>query len=576
MDPFIRYTRWLESEYTERETKLELESIKDDPEEIRDRFYRELEFGTAGLRGKLGAGDNRMNTYNVARVTQGLANFIISKGVFACNRGVVIARDSRHKSREFAETAASVLAANGIKVFLFDDIRPTPELSYAIIELSAISGIMITASHNPKDYNGYKLYWEDGAQVLPEIADSIYSKIQLVDLFGGARRISFEEALGENLIESIGKAIDDSYISKVKSLSLRDSPDELDKNIRIVYTPLNGTGNVLVKRVFRERGFNNLFVVPEQEAPDPDFSTVEYPNPEDPRAFRLAIEYGHSVNADILMATDPDADRLAVMVRDGGNYVFLNGNQTGALLVYYILLSMKEKERMPENGFIVKSIVTGDMAKVIASDFGVKTYESLTGFKNICGKALQIESEGEGNFIFGYEESIGYVTGNFVRDKDAISSSMLVGEMAAYFRRRNLSLLDVLNHLFDKYGVFSEKQISLVLEGVIGQERIGRIMKELRERHPRLVGDLSLSAYTDYLSGETKTSENTTNFETGIPKSDVIKFLFDDGSWYAIRPSGTEPKLKIYIYSRGSEAEKTENKVSTFEREILSIVNSIE
>ena len=575
MDYNQRFQKWLESRYIDDETRNELLSIKNSPEEIKDRFYTQLQFGTAGLRGKIGAGDNRMNRYNIARVTQGLANYIASYGESAQKRGVVIAYDVRHHSREFAEAAASVLCANGIKVFLFDDIRPTPELSFAVIHLSTMSGIMITASHNPKEYNGYKLYWQDGAQVLPEIADGVYREIEKVALFSGVRYVSLEKAKSEGFLVYTGKEIDDLYISKVKSLSLRDSPEELDKDIRIVFTPLNGTGNGPIRRVLEERGFKKVFVVPEQENPDPDFTTVGYPNPEDVKAFKLAVEMGEKVVADVLLAADPDADRLAVMVRHSSGYVSLNGNQTGALLVNYILLSMEEKGVLPEKGFIVKSIVTGDLAKTIAENYGVSTYETLTGFKNICGKALEIEKSREGNFIFGYEESIGYVTGIFVRDKDAVSSSMLFCEMAAYFLRRGLSIYEVLEGLFERYGFFAEKQISLVLEGVHGQKRIERMMKEYRKDYPLSLDEVDLVSYIDYLEGIETLLRGGGKRSIDIPRSDVVKYLFSDGSWYAVRPSGTEPKLKLYIYSRGKTREATERRIEVFEREIMGRLNGI-
>jgi len=575
MDYKSSYQRWLDSPVIDEATRIELLSIAENETEIKERFYKELEFGTAGLRGKLGAGDNRMNKYTVARATQGLANLILSGNPEYKQRGVVIAHDSRHMSRAFAEIAASVLTANGIKVYLFDDIRPTPLLSFSVLQLSTISGIMITASHNPKEYNGYKLYWEDGAQVLSDIADRVYEEMRGTELFVGPKMIELDAARNEGLLVEVGEELDDLYISKVLSLTLRDSEEELDKSIRIVYTPLNGTGNIPVRRVLRERGFKNVFVVPEQEEPDPDFSTVGYPNPEDTKAFTLAREVGQEKRADILLATDPDADRLAVMVRGNDDFVPLNGNQTGALLVNYLLLSMKEKSSLPIDGFIVKSIVTGDMAKTIAESYGVKTYETLTGFKNICGKALDVEERREGKFIFGYEESIGYVAGNFVRDKDAVSSSMLLCEMAAYFLKKGKTLLNVLDELFVEYGVFAEKQISLVLEGVEGQKRVSKIMKEYRKEYPAEIGNSKIVKYIDFLSATDNDILNGMAVETGIPVSDAIKFQFSDGSWYAIRPSGTEPKLKIYIYTRAKNRDEASAKLSSIEKSVLDKIRSI-
>ncbi len=576
MDYKSRYQRWLNSPEIDGPTRNELLSISNSDDEIKDRFYKELEFGTAGLRGKLGAGDNRMNKYNVARATQGLANLILTGSLEQRDRGVVIAYDSRHMSRDFAEIAASVLTANGIKVYLFNDIRPTPLLSFSVLTLSTVAGIMITASHNPKEYNGYKLYWEDGAQVLPEVADKVYTQMRKTELFVGPKTIPLEEARRNGLLVDVGKELDDLYISKVLSLTLRDSEEELDKSIRIVFTPLNGTGNVMIRRVLRERGFKNVFVVPEQENPDPDFSTVGYPNPEDVRAFALARKLGLEKKADLLLATDPDADRLAVMIKKNEDYEPLNGNQTGALLVCYLLLSMKEKGVLPEDGFIVKSIVTGDMAKTIAEEYGVRTFEALTGFKNICGKAIEIEEGGKGRFIFGYEESIGYVTGNFVRDKDAVSSSMLLCEMAAYFLKRGKSLLNVLDELYVKYGVFSEKQISIILEGVSGQKRVDRIMKEYRMEYPVKIGTSRVVNYIDFLSGVNTDLHTGKASATKIPISDVIKFIFDDGSWYAIRPSGTEPKLKVYIYARAKDKDEALTKLVRIEQLVLEKIESIQ
>ena len=396
MDYMKVYEEWLNNEYFDKETREELKSIKDNPKEIEDRFYRNLEFGTAGLRGKIAAGTNRMNKYIIAKTTQGLANFIIEQGKAAMERGVAIAYDCRHHSYKFAQTAALVLAANGIKAYLFESLRPTPELSYTVRRLKTISGIVVTASHNPREYNGYKVYWEDGAQILSSIADPILEKIENIKSFDEIKKISEEEAKKKGLLQIIGKEIDDEYIAKVKGLSLRD---DIDKDVKIVYTPLNGTGNIPVRRVLKERGFTNIIVVPEQENPDPDFTTVGYPNPEDTKAFKYAENLGKKVGAELLIATDPDCDRLAIMVRDkNGKYVSFNGNQTGAILIRYILESKKEKGTLPKNGAIIKSIVTGDMGKAIGEKYGVKTFETLTGFKNICGKENEFEKTGEYRF----------------------------------------------------------------------------------------------------------------------------------------------------------------------------------
>ncbi|EGO88840.1 phospho-sugar mutase [Clostridium botulinum C] len=562
MDYMKIYQQWLNNDYIDLKTKEELESIKENKEEIQDRFYKNLEFGTAGLRGKLGAGSNRMNVYNISKVTQGIADFIKEKGQEYMDRGVAIAYDVRHFSKEFSKTAALVLAANGIKAYLFEDIRPTPELSFTIRKLHTAAGIIITASHNPKEYNGYKVYWEDGAQVLSTIADAMTEKINEIKNFKDVKIIDEKEALDKGLLIILGKDIDDDYIEKVKSLSIRDN---IDKNIKIVYSPLNGTGNIPVRRVLKERGFTNIIVVPEQENPDPDFSTVGYPNPEDTKAFKYSEALGKKVDADLLIATDPDCDRLAIEVKDSnGEYVPFNGNQTGTILIKYIVEGMNEKGTLPKNGSIVKSIVTGDLGKVIAEKYGVKTFEALTGFKNICGRIPKFESTGEYEFIFGYEESIGYNASTFVRDKDGVSSSMLLCEAAAYYKSIGKTLIDVLNEIFEEYGYYKEKQISLVLEGIEGQQRIERMMKEYRKSYPNEIGTMKLKKCIDFLNG----------YED-IGASNVLKFYLDDGSWYAVRPSGTEPKIKIYLYTKADTSEKAENNLKVMEDVIISKLNSI-
>ncbi|KEI04219.1 phospho-sugar mutase [Clostridium botulinum] len=562
MDYMKVYEQWLNNDFIDSKTKEELESIKENKEEIQDRFYKNLEFGTAGLRGKLGAGSNRMNVYNISKVTQGIADFIKEKGQEYMDRGVAIAYDVRHFSKEFSKTAALVLAANGIKAYLFEDIRPTPELSFTIRKLHTAAGIIITASHNPKEYNGYKVYWEDGAQVLSMIADSMTKKINEIKDFKDVKIMDEKEALNKELLIILGKDIDDEYIEKVKSLSIRNN---IDKDIKIVYSPLNGTGNIPVRRVLKERGFTNIIVVPEQENPDPDFSTVGYPNPEDTKAFKYSEALGKKVDADLLIATDPDCDRLAIEVKDSnGEYVAFNGNQTGAILIKYIVEGMNQIGTLPKNGAIVKSIVTGDLGKVIAEKYGVKTFEALTGFKNICGRIPKFESTGEYQFIFGYEESIGYNASTFVRDKDGVSSSMLLCEAAAYYKSIGKTLIDVLNEIFKEHGYYKEKQISLVLEGIEGQQRIERMMKEYRKSYPNEIGTMKLKKCIDFLNG----------YED-IGASNVLKFYLDDGSWYAVRPSGTEPKIKIYLYTKADTSEKAENNLKVMEDVIIGKLNSI-
>lgn len=562
MDYREKYNNWLNNEYFDEMTRKELESIKYDEKEIADRFHTNLSFGTAGLRGKVGAGTNRMNRYTVSLATQGLADTIVSRGKSAMERGVAIAYDVRHFSKEFSEIAARVLAANGIKVYLFDDIRPTPLLSYAIRRLKTISGIVVTASHNPRDYNGYKVYWEEGSQILDDIAQEILNHMDDIKDFSDIELMDLEEGLDKGLINYIDKELDDEYIEKIKKRALND---DIDKDIRIVYTPLNGTGNKLVRRVLEERGFNNVFIVPEQENPDPDFTTVGYPNPEDVKAFNYAKRLGKEKDGDILIATDPDCDRVACMVRDGnGEYVFLNGNQTGALLIEYILSSRHKDDNIPANGAIVKSIVTGDLSRAIGKHYGVRTLETLTGFKHICGKANEFDKTGEHTFIFGYEESIGYVYDTIVRDKDGVISSMLIAEMAAYYKKQGKTLLDELEDMYRRYGYYFEKLISIVLEGIEGSQRIGRIMDSFRENPITAIGNMKLINTIDYL-----------NDETGNPKSNVLKYIFDDGSWYAVRPSGTEPKIKIYIYSKGKDRISSIGKIEDIEKATLARIESV-
>ncbi|MGJ0845156.1 phosphoglucomutase [Tissierella praeacuta DSM 18095] len=562
MDYKEKYNYWLEKDYFDEETKLELKGIIDD-KEIEDRFHTDLTFGTAGLRGKIGAGTNRMNKYTVSLASQGLAQTIVNKGKGAMDRGVAIAYDVRHYSDKFAEIAARVLAANGVKVYLFEGIRPTPVLSYAVRKLNTISGIVITASHNPKDYNGYKVYWEEGSQILDDIAGEIVDEINKIKDFSEIDLIDLDKAIQDGLIEYIGKEVDDSYEKELLELKLND---DIDKDIKIIYTPLNGTGNIPVRRILKKRGFTNIIVVPEQENPDPNFTTVGYPNPEDVKAFDYAKELGKKEDADIIIATDPDCDRVAMMVKDRyGEFQPINGNQTGALLVNYILSQRHKKGDIPPNGAIVKSIVTGDLSKAIAKKYNVETIETLTGFKNICGKANEFDKTGEYTFIFGYEESIGYVYGTMVRDKDGVNTSMLIAEMAGYYKKKGKSILDVLEDIYHEHGYYEDRLMSIVLEGLEGSKRISRIMEQFRRSPIMEFGDMKVIKIIDYLLDE-----------TGNPKSNVLKYYLDDGSWYAIRPSGTEPKIKLYIYSKDKSSEISKRKTEIIEGNVINVMNSIE
>ncbi len=561
MDYKKNYELWLESPLVDEETKTELKAITDE-NEIKDRFYKNLEFGTAGLRGKLGAGTNRMNKYNIAKVTQGIANYIKKRGQERMDRGVTIAYDCRHFSPEFAKLAALIFAGNGIKAYLYESLRPTPQLSYTLLQKNATAGIIITASHNPKDYNGYKVYWDDGAQVLQDIADGMTEEILALPLFGSAQIMDEKEAIQKGLLEMLTPADDDAYINMVKSLAIRD--EEVDKSAKIVYTPLNGAGSVSVRRVLKEMGYTNVSVVPEQRDPDPNFTTIEYPNPEDPKAFEYAEKLGREVDAELLIATDPDSDRLAIEVRDkDGNYIPFNGNQIGAILINYIVTSLHEKGKLPKNPCIVKSIVTGDMGADIAKKFGVTTFPALTGFKNICGRIDELAEKGY-TYIFGYEESIGYTYGSTVRDKDGVSSAMLLCEAAGYYKKQGKTLFDVINEMFENYGYYKEKVISLVLEGIEGAERIKRMMTEYRNIYPKTIGSMELEEVIDYNGGY-----------KDVPSSNVLKFLMKDGSWYAVRPSGTEPKIKIYIYTRDDKEEVSAEKLALIEKTVLETLQSI-
>lgn len=544
-----RYQEWLDNDYFDQATRDELLAIQDDASEIEDRFYQDLEFGTAGLRGIVGAGTNRMNKYTVSLATQGLAETIIEHGQDAMERGVAISHDVRHMSKEFSEITASVLAANGIKVYLHKDITPTPVLSYTIRKLNTISGVMLTASHNPKQYNGYKAYWEEGAQILEEKADKILQYIDQVGDYSNIKIMDFNEGIEKGLINYIDESVIDSYVEEVKAMAIED--EKLDKDINIVYSPLNGTGNVLVRRVLKERGFKNIHVVKEQENPDPDFTTVGYPNPEDPKAFEYAERLGKEVDADILLATDPDCDRVAVEVKDSnGDYVFLTGNKTGILLTHYILTRLEANDKLPENSVMAKSIVSSNLPSVIAKDFDVEYLDVLTGFKNIFEPANIYDETGEKNYLFGFEESIGYCYGTYVRDKDAVNSSMMIAEMAAFYKKEGKTLLDVLEGLYDQYGYYGEKLISIVLEGADGQALIRRIMEDYRNNPIKEIESIKLDKIIDYQ-----------NDDTGLRKSNVLKYIYDDGSWYVVRPSGTEPKIKLYIYSVADTQEEGDRKI---------------
>jgi len=570
-----KYNFWQRNKYFDEEAKAELRSIEGNEKEIEDRFYKDLEFGTGGLRGKIGMGTNRMNIYTVSRATQGLANYLNEKGTSFASRGVVIAYDSRHKSPEFAKTAALVLNANNIKTFLFENLRSTPELSFAVRHLQAVAGIVITASHNPPEYNGYKVYGPDGGQIIPEIADQITAHINEITDYSTIKKIYEKNAIQKGLLKIIGQEIDDAYINKIKELAPRDG-NEIDKDIKIVYTPLHGSGNIPIRRILKEQGFKNIYIVKEQEKPDPNFSTVEYPNPEDPDAFKLAIHLGQKVGAQIIIATDPDCDRIGVAVKNQPpiEYTILTGNQVGALFLEYILSSKKAKNELPRNGVIIKTIVTSELGRVIAAAYGLTTWDTLTGFKFIGHKIKEMEEQGDKQFVFGYEESLGYLAGDFVRDKDAVIAAMLIAEMAAYHHKNGLSLLHVLDNLYKKYGYYIEELESITLEGPEGEGKIKAIMESFRKDLPE-IKEMTVARVNDYQVGKSYDCKLKTTTNIDLPRSNVLKIIFFDNSWYVLRPSGTEPKIKIYMSFCGKTHQAAHQKLHHAKSTIFQKIDNI-
>ena len=564
MNHLDRYQEWLDHLEDTSPLKQELYEIKNDSNEIEDRFYQELAFGTAGLRGKIGAGTNRMNYYTVGKATQGIAEYITAHGTATMKKGVVIAHDPRHFSREFCEFAAGILAANGIRVYTFPGLRPTPELAFMIRFLGAVSGINITASHNPKEYNGYKVYWEDGCQVRSDIADGMSRQIETVDIWKDIRTSSFEEAVRSGIITVLSEEYDRAYLDRIEGLAIHQDED-LDLAIPLIYTPLNGCGSVPFRRMLTDRGFTNWMIVPEQENPDPDFTTVGYPNPEDPKAFALSEAYGKEFGAELLMATDPDADRFAIEIRnEKGNYVPLNGNQTGYLLVNYILEGRKAAGTLPEKGAMVKSIVTSSLSEIIARAFGVEMFETLTGFKNICGKIPYLQEQGY-TYLLGYEESIGYSACEDVRDKDGISAGMLIAEAAAYYRKQGKTLWDVLSEVYEKYGYFAEDEPNIVLEGIPGAQRIERMMEWIRKHLPAEIAGIEVRDIIDYANG----------YED-IPPQNALRIFLKNGSWFAVRPSGTEPKIKFYFYSNQDSLKNALKINQKIRDEVLDMINAVQ
>jgi phosphoglucomutase len=575
MDSQAKLNFWLENDYFDQDTKNELLLIKDDAKEVEDRFYKSLEFGTGGLRGIIGAGTNRINIYTVRVASQGLANYINNLG--KQDKGIVIAYDSRFMSPEFSLEAAKVFCANGIKAYLFDELRPTPQLSFAVRYLKAAAGIVVTASHNPKQYNGYKVYGEDGGQLSLDGSNAVIEEINKITDITKVNTVSKEDAISKGLLEIIGSKVDDAYIAMLKKLSInKDAASKVGDSFKIVYTPLHGAGNKPVRRILSENGFKNVLVVKEQELPDSQFSTVKSPNPEEKSAFELAIKLAEENNVDLIIGTDPDSDRVGVVVRkNDGEYAVLTGNQTGCLLLEYILSAKKETGELPENGFVVKTIVTTELSKVIAKYYNVELVEVLTGFKFIGEQIMLRDENGSQKYLFGFEESYGYLAGTDVRDKDAVVASMLIAEMAAYYKSKGITLYEALINLFDKYGYSLEGINSFTLEGKDGLMKIKAAMSTMRQAKYNSFGDLKVKAIRDYQNSERFVIASAAAEKITLPSSDVLYFEMEDGSWFCVRPSGTEPKIKIYYGVSDKTMELSQNKLETLKNSVLEVIKPL-
>ncbi len=574
MNSLLKYSAWVENEYFDGNTRKELEAIRDNPAEIEERFYRDLEFGTGGLRGIIGAGTNRMNIYTVRKASQGLANYVLKNAGKIHGDGIVIAYDSRHMSPEFALEAALTFAGSGIKAWIFDELRPTPELSFAVRYLKAAAGIVVTASHNPKQYNGYKVYGEDGGQLPLEAAETVLDEIEKITDITAIKPIDQESAVKKGLLTVIGSEIDDAYINNLKALSVnRQAVASVADTFKIVYTPLHGAGNKLVRRILEESGFKQVITVKEQELPDPEFSTVKYPNPEERDAFRMAIELASKENADFIIGTDPDCDRVGVVVRNSkGEYVVLTGNQTGCLLMEYILSQKKAANILPANGFTVKTIVTSELGRAISESYGIELVEVLTGFKFIGEKIKELDEFGDKKYLFGFEESYGYLAGTDVRDKDGVVACMLICEMAAYYKTRGLTLYEGLEEVFKKYGYFIEGITSFTLEGKEGIEKIQNAMEGLRNSRPGSFGSYEAAALRDYLRQERLDLVTGSRTELDLPQSNVLYYEMKDGSWFCIRPSGTEPKIKIYYGVSEADHGMAERKLEHLKEGVIGVI----
>ncbi len=567
------YEQWCQNEYFDEETRKELKSIAGNEAEIEDRFYQDLEFGTGGLRGVIGNGTNRMNIYTVRRATQGLANFILKEG--AADKGVAIGYDSRRMSPEFADEAALCLNANGIKTYIFPSLRPTPELSFAVRELGCTAGIVVTASHNPPEYNGYKVYWEDGAQITAPKDVQIITEVKNVTDWNSVKTMDKESARVSNLYNVIGYDLDDKYIAQLKKQVVNpDVIKEMGKSLKIVYTPLHGTGNVPARRVLKELGFENVYVVPQQEKPDSEFTTVSYPNPEDPKAFALALELAKKVDADVVLATDPDADRLGVYAKDSktGEYMSFTGNMSGMLIAEYLLSQKKEKGLIPANGALVKTIVSTNMADAVAKEYNLKLIEVLTGFKYIGEQIKLFEQTGSNEYCFGFEESYGCLIGTHARDKDAIVAVMALCEAAAYYKSKGITLWDQMLNMYEKYGYYKEGLKSITLKGVEGVAKIKEMLENLRNNPPKTLGEYKVLSTRDYKKDEIVDVETGKVTPTGLPSSNVLYYDLNDNAWCCARPSGTEPKVKFYMGVKGSSFDDASAKLEALTKAVMEVV----
>ena len=570
------YEEWCTSSDFDDETKKELLSIKDNEEEMEDRFYKELEFGTAGLRGIIGAGTNRMNKYAVGKATQGLANYILKQGTR--DKGVAISYDSRKMSKEFSMQTALILNANGIKTYLFENLRPVPELSFAVRELKCTAGIMITASHNPPKYNGYKVYWDDGAQIVAPRDKDIIEEVRNVKKYSEIKEITKEEAVSKKLFSIIGTEMDDKYIAKLKSLILNPEIVKAQgKTLKVVYTPLHGTGNQIAERLLKEIGLQNVYVVPEQKEPDGNFPTVDYPNPEDKKAFKLALELAKKVDADVVLANDPDADRLGIYAKDTktGEYMTYTGNMSALLIAEYRISQMKEKGILPENGMFITTVVSSDLAKAIAKEYNLKVFEVLTGFKNIGAVMRREEEKTDGyKYVFGFEESYGCLIGDYARDKDGIAAVMALCEAACYYRTKGETLWDQMENIYKKYGYYKETQVSIVMEGAEGAEKIQEMMTNTRKKLPEKIGGYKVLVFKDIEKDYVKNMVTGEETKTGLPKSNVLYYALEDNNWCCVRPSGTEPKIKLYMGVKGKDEKYAEEKLENLKIAMEKLVRA--